>query len=182
LQSAYGFAGEAHSMAGNKDGLTERHFQVIAELSPFVPVGHDYIFALGFARLMQGEYVSAVHLLLPQVENSIRYVLQQHGEDTSMIQADMIQEDRSLSVLLADRRQTLERIFGEALVFEIELLFTDRAGPALRHEMAHGKLTAGHCLHSDAIYACWLIYRITCLPLFEQWHDLVGARLEQEAF
>lgn len=162
--------------------LSERHFMVIAELSPFVPTGHEYIFALGFARLMQGDFVSAAHLLLPQLENSIRYVLKQHGEDASMIQADMIQEDRSLSVLLTAHRQTLEHILGESLIFEIDLLFNDRAGSALRHETAHGKLTAGHCHHSSVIYACWLIYRITCLPLLKEWHDLVGRRLEHETF
>lgn len=158
--------------------LSDRHFRPITEQSPFVPPGYEHIFALGFSRLVQGDFVSAAHLLIPQMENSLRYVLKQTGQDPSMIQADLIQEDRSLSAILVEHRGQLDAIFGPPLIDEIDLLFNDRVGPALRHEFAHGKLTAGACQGSDAVYACWLLYRLTCLPLFEVWDAQVAPHLQ----
>lgn len=160
--------------------LSERHFHPIVELSAFVPPGYEHIFSLGLARLFQGDNASAVHLLLPQLENSIRYVLKQRGRDPSMIQADMIQEDRSLSALLADERPLLDDIFGPDLVFEIDMLFNDRAGPALRHEFAHGKLSDGHCYASNALYAIWVIYRLVIVGIGQEWSTHLVPYFESE--
>lgn len=161
--------------------LEERHFAPIANMSPFVPYGHEHLFALGFARLWQGDYASAAHLLIPQLENSLRYVLLNANRDSSKIKPDLLQEDRSLSGLLQWLRPQLEEVFGADLVNEIDLLFNYRAGPALRHEMAHGKMSAGACYHRSGIYACWLIYQLTCLPLIRHWKDKVGPAIEQES-
>ena len=160
--------------------LEERHFIPIVAHSPFVPPEHEYIFALGFARMMQGDFVSAAHILLPQLENSLRYVLKQVGTDPSMIQSDLIQEDRSISALLSDHRDLLGQLLSDPVIDEIDLIFHDRAGPALRHEMAHGKLTTNHCLSHDTKYACWFIYRLTCMRLFEHWNDHIAPAIEKE--
>jgi hypothetical protein len=91
---------------------------------------------------------------VPQVENSLRYVLKQAAIDPSSIQSDMTQENRTISVMLEKDRATLEDIFGPSLVFEIENVFDFRGGPALRHQLAHGLLSSGVCHGPDAIYAC----------------------------
>ncbi|HEX5259622.1 MAG TPA: DUF4209 domain-containing protein [Sphingomicrobium sp.] len=162
--------------------LEERHFEPIATMSPFVPQGHEFLFMLGFARFWQGDFASAAHLLLPQLENSLRHVLLNSGRESSKIKPDMLQEDRSLSGLLLNLRPELEEIFGADIINEIDLLFNFRAGPSLRHEVAHGKLTTGACYHRDAIYACWLIYRLMCLPLVRYWPDQVAPAIEHAAF
>ena len=162
--------------------LEERHFAPIAEMSPFVPPGHEHLFALGFARFWQGDFASAAHLLIPQLENSLRYVLLNANRESSKIKPDLLQEDRSLSGLLQSLRSELEDVFGADLIYELELLFTFKPGPALRHEMAHGKTTAADCYHANAIYACWLIYRLTCIPLLETWGSEVAPAIEQESF
>lgn len=161
--------------------ISERHFQALVDLSPFVPADYQHIFALGFARMLQGDFTSAVYLLLPQLENSLRYVLTQVGADPTMIQSDMAQEDRSLGPLLEAERSTLDRVFGDAMMAEIDRLFNSRAGPALRHEVAHGKLSAGHCYTPDAKYACWLIYQLTCVPVIQDdWDNMIAPAIETE--
>jgi hypothetical protein len=162
--------------------ISDRHFQPITQQSPFVPPGYDHLFSLGFARLLQGDYPSAVYLLIPQLENSIRHVLKLRGHEPSMIQSDMTQEDRSLSALLESERPALAEIFGGPLIFEIDLLFNDRAGPALRHEIAHGKLSAGDAFGPDCVYAAWLIFRLTCIPLFDKWEEFVSPYLREEEY
>ena len=90
----------------------------------------------------------------------------------------MTQEDRSLSVMLNKERGPLEGILGPAIVFEIENLFDFRAGPVLRHRLAHGLVSADECYDTDSIYACWFIFRFYCLPLFPLWEE-VAQRLNQ---
>jgi hypothetical protein len=43
-------------------------------------------------------------------------------------------------------------------------------------------MTDGQSYSSDAIYACWLIYHMTCLPLIEHWKDLIGPEIEAQSF
>ena len=166
----------------NNYPLSERHFNAIAQYSPFIPAPQRYTFALGFARFMQGDFVSAAHLLVPQVENSIRYVLKSRIQDFSKIKHDMLQEDRALSDIVDKFRSELEQIFTAPVVNEIDLLFVYRPGPALRHEFAHGKIASGYCYHPDIIYACWLIYRLCCLPLMPHWKEHLAPAIEAECF
>ncbi|MGF1640500.1 MAG: hypothetical protein ACFCUO_06080 [Rhodospirillales bacterium] len=152
--------------------LCVRHFEPITAMSPFAPPGHADLYALGFARFFGGDFISALSILVPQLENSLRHVLRQAAIDPSSIQSDMTQESRTISVMLDKDGTALERIFGPAIVFEIENLFAFRGGPMIRHRVAHGLMPAGAFYSSDEIYACWFIFHLCCLPLFAHW-DIV---------
>lgn len=149
--------------------FAERHFWPIVELSPFVPPEQGALFSLGFARFLQGDMMSAAHLLLPQIEPALRHILLTHGYEPTIIKADMTQEDQTLAPLLTNFRGELEGIFGPEIVFEIDVLFNKRPGPRLRHDFAHGKVSAGRCYSADVVYACWLIFHIAAFPLLEHW-------------
>jgi hypothetical protein len=153
--------------------FAERHFWPIIELSPFVPPQQAALFSLGFARFLQGDMMSAAHLLLPQIEPALRHILVNEGFEPTIIKSDMLQEDQTLAPLLTNFRTALEGIFGPEIVFEIDVLFNKRPGPALRHEFAHGKVSAGQCFSPDVIYACWLMFHITAFPLLDHWEDVV---------
>ena len=145
----------------------------IAELTPFVPADRVDLVTTGLARFFGGDFFSALHILVPQLEHSLRHILIHAGVDPSAIHSDMTQEVRTLSVMLDKERGPLEEILGPAIVFEIENLFDLRAGPSLRHQVAHGLISAGECYNTDSIYACWFIFRLYCLPLFPHWEQLV---------
>ncbi|MDI3451033.1 hypothetical protein QLG09_19500 [Enterobacter sp. V89_11] len=155
-----------------------RHFDAIVSLSCFVPFGHEHLFSLGFARLWQGDFSSAAYILIPQLENTLRHILFCSGRDSFKFTADGLQEDRSLSGLLENKRVDLVEILGEDIVHEIDMLFNYKAGPSLRHKVAHGKLSAGDCYQPDCIYACWFIYRFICLPILPYWKDQVIPQIE----
>lgn len=155
-----------------------RHLDVIVSLSSFVPFGHEHLFSLGFSRLFQGDFASAAYILIPQLENTLRHVLFCSGRDSFKFSDGGLQEDRSLSGLLENKRSDLLEIFGEDMVHEIDMLFNYKAGPSLRHKAAHGKLSAGDCYQPDCIYACWFIYRLICLPILHCWKDQVIPQIE----
>jgi hypothetical protein len=78
-----GYIEPARNTIGSLHQISERQFETIAAMSPLVPDSHAYIYALGFARYMQGDFVSAAHLLVPQFEHSIRCVLRSANKDSS---------------------------------------------------------------------------------------------------
>ena len=157
--------------------INEQHMLPIVQLSGLIPAGHHHIFSIGFARLWQGDYVTAGHLLFPQVENSLRHLLKLHGHDSSKIEEDGIEGDRSLSVLLTTFRRQLEAILGEKLVWEMDSLLNFRPGPALRNELAHGKMHWNRFFSDEAIMACWLIYLLVILPIRPHWETHVAPAL-----
>lgn len=93
--------------------MNEQHLLPIVQLSSFIPAGHQHIFSIGFARLWQGDYATATHLLIPQIENLLPHILQMAGRDASKVEEDGIEGDRPLNVLLTFYRADLEAILDE---------------------------------------------------------------------
>jgi hypothetical protein len=153
--------------------IEERHFNPIVWQSHFVPQTQAPIWALGIARFFQGDFMSAAHLLIPQLEPSLRHILKAHGADPTKRRDDATEEDRSLDAIIGNHRQTLVSILGAPLLDELDRLFNMHPGPAVRHDVAHGQMTAGECYSADVIYACWLLYRVCCLFLVEHWDERI---------
>lgn len=144
-------------------------FHVLMRHSPFVPSGLVDTFSRGFARFFEGDYVSALYILTPMLENSLRHILKLHGHDvTTFDDAKQVQEDRTISALFEQMRPQLEEAFGDAITADIDHVFLSKPGPSLRHAVAHGLLNDSSPYDTDAIYACWFIFRLCCIPLFEQ--------------
>ncbi|MBS0883485.1 hypothetical protein JK231_23115 [Pantoea sp. JGM49] len=158
--------------------LEVRHFDALVNYSHFVPFGHEHLFSLGFSRLFQGDFASAAYILIPQLENTLRHVLFCNGKDSSKFNDGEFQEDRTLSGLLENRKSDLVSVLGENIVNEIDLLFNYKAGPSLRHKVAHGKLAAGNCYDTDTVYACWFIFRLICLPILNDWEEKIAPQIQ----
>jgi hypothetical protein len=160
--------------------IEERHFNPIVWQSTFVPQLQAPLYALGFARFFQGDFASAAHLLIPQLEPSLRHILKAHGADPTKRRDDATEEDRSLNAIISNHRAELKDILGAPLLEELDRVFNIQPGPALRHDVAHGQMSAGQCYSPDVIYACWLLYRVCCLFLIEKWDEWVRPGLEIE--
>jgi hypothetical protein len=157
--------------------LGVEHFHPIVAASVFVPDGQKPIVALGFARLFQGDLMSAVHLLIPQLEPCLRHILRMNGHDPSVRRDDDTEEDLSLSGIFSRHAPELEQILGAPLSQEMERLYNRRPGPAIRNELAHGKMSASACYTPDAFYGCWLFYRVCCLFALGAWEACIEPTL-----
>jgi hypothetical protein len=140
--------------------------------SPWVPPDRQANYVNGILHFFQGDMLAALHVLLPQLENSLRHILELHGCDTNTLKDDLTQEAMGIPQLLRNHRTTIEKIFGAAMVANIENLFDNRAGPKVRDRMAHGLLDQWDPFGPDAIYVCWLMFHLTCVPLFRQWSQV----------
>jgi hypothetical protein len=161
-------------------GIEERHFRAIIGFSGFAPESQKPILALGFVRLFQGDMMSATHLLIPQLEPCLRHLLKVNGHDPSRRRDDATEEDHSLSGLYTHYRAELETILTPAIASEIDLLFNAKPGPELRHELAHGQLSAGACFHEDVYYGNWLIFHLCSLLVMHAWDQVVTPDLAGE--
>jgi len=148
---------------------------IICVHSPFVPQERISIYTNGFHSFFHGDIISAIHTLVPQLENSLRHVLRLRGHDVTKLNDDMTQEDLGLSVLLAKLRTELDAIFGDRMITDIDNVFNNRAGPNLRNRLAHGLLSDGEARSRDAIYGCWLIFQLCCIPLYPYWDRISSA-------
>lgn len=147
----------------------EDTFQALIRHSPFVPSDLLETFSRGFARFFEGDCISALYILTPMLENSLRHILKLNGHDvTTFDDAKQVQEDRTISALFEQMRPELEEAFGDAITADIDNVFLSKPGPSLRHAVTHGLLNDNSPYGTDAIYACWLIFRLCCIPLFEQ--------------
>ena len=167
--AVYGLIEPARRVIHSEHSLDQCYFLRIAEMSSFVPDDRVDVFALGFFRFFQGDFISAVHILVPQLENSVRHILSLAEQDTSTILSDMTEESRSLPSMLNKCREELEGILGSAIVFDMDNVFVFEGGPKIRHSIAHGLISGADCYSADVIYACWFIYRLCCLPLLGDW-------------
>jgi hypothetical protein len=126
--------------------------------NPFIPQGHEGIYLHGLQAGFFGEWLIATHLLIPQVESSVRYVLQQHGVITSTLESDGTQKERDLNQLLW--MPEVENIFGEDMLFDLRGILIERFGHNLRNESAHGLLPEGGFYQPVVVYLWWVILRL----------------------
>ena len=155
--------------------LGETVIALICHHSVFVPNDRQALFVSGLIHFLQGDMIAALHTLLPQCENSLRHVLRLRGHDVVKLNEDMTQEDMGLTQLVMRLRPELEAIFGDAMIADIENILVYRGGPQLRDRTTHGLVSQWEPFGEDAIYACWLMYQLCCIPLLPCWDQLASA-------
>ena len=131
--------------------------------NPFVPPGHEGIFLRGLYYGLAGDMLLAAHLLAPQIENSIRYVLEQNDVDVSNLDSDLTQPVKTLGPLLS--MPETKRIFGDDLLFELRGLLIEKTGYSFRHQVAHGFASEGACYGPEALNLWWLVLHLCYKPI-----------------
>lgn len=130
--------------------------------NPFVPLGREIIYARGLHAGLTGDTLVATHLLIPQLENSIRFLLIRNGYITSKLDKEQIQDEFPLTKIFPTYQKELEGILGEDAVFDLRGLLTERFGSNLRNESSHGLMDHEEFLTPQAIYLWWLALRLCC--------------------
>jgi hypothetical protein len=148
--------------------LRESDFIDLARHSPIVPKERAGLFGKALFAGYERDFVTATHLLVPQIEHLVRVHLKQAGAKTTNLDPDGIENENGMSTLM--ELPEAEQVLGEDLAFEFRSLFCDAMGPNLRNELAHGLLDEGGCHSPHAIYAWWLAFRIT----FNTWWNIAS--------
>lgn len=135
--------------------IRAERFYALMVNSSFVPEGREHVFCIAFERMFENRLMEAVHLLLPQFENSIRHILRERGVITVKAKNDMTQEDLNLNeMIFGNVGRELEKVLGNDLIFDLQSILVDRFGPNLRNAIAHGKAVVGEMYSHHALYFC----------------------------
>ena len=134
--------------------------------NPFVPADRAAIFTEGLHAGLTGNLLVSTHLLMPQIENSFREILSQHGVVPSKLNRYGIQEEMHLQELLYLPK--FEEVFGADFTFDLKILLIDHGGPNLRHGTAHGLRSYAEFLSPEAVYFWCLTLRLCFPPLFQK--------------
>jgi len=155
--------------------LCEADFVGLASQSPIVPKDRVGLFGKSLFAGYERDWVTALHLLVPQIEHMVRVHLKQAGVQTAKLDVNGIQNENGLSALMD--LPEVEQIFGKDLAFELKSLFCDPFGPNLRNELAHGLLDENGCLSPFSIYAWWLALRLVFKTWWNTAHKAEGGEV-----
>jgi hypothetical protein len=136
-------------------------FYDLAVASPFVPPGREMAFARGLSAGFTFDMMVSTSLLIPQVENSIRYLLEANGAITSGFDKQWQQNEFDLNTTL--HMPELKQIYNDDdLIFDLQGLLVEHHGSNLRNEMAHGLLDDGQMGTEECMYL-WAMTLRLCL-------------------
>jgi hypothetical protein len=138
--------------------------------SPTVPPGHVDLWARGLWHGLNGDFPSAISVLLPQAEHLLRHHLKAAGVHTLFVDPGSgVESEKGLNTLLA--MDAAAEFLGPNLQHELRALLVEQEGANLRNETAHGLLTDGAAWGASAVYAWWLMLRIVVVPLWVALND-----------
>ncbi len=156
------FYGALEALRKEQEGLIEIPDFVIE--SKFIPANRQEIFKVGLDAILNGDYAKGIHLLIPQVEQSLRHALVLNGTIPPNLTTEEIQESYKLDQFLyqEETKIALIDIFGEDLYFNLRCLLVERFGSNLRNNIMHG-LIADQQLpftNVDGLYLSMLIMKM----------------------
>lgn len=151
-----------------------KDFLPIVSNNPFVPEGREDLYAQGLQAGLKGDLPIAMHLLIPQFEHSVRYVLAQRGVITSGFDQEGIQEEYNLNKILY--LPILKETFGDDTIFHLQRLLVEPLGANLRNRMAHGLMSYNDFYSLQCVYLWWLILKLLCIPIIAHLRQEEGTK------
>lgn len=153
------------------DRLRKKYNPTAAELTAFLresPVfsnARERLVLEGIEAYLAGDYVKAVHVLVPQFEHQLRNLLLLLGVPTNkqVRGATGIMQMKSMNDMLLDAR--VQKALGDNLWRYLDVFLADQRGPNLRNRIAHGLVDDAELKRpvADRLLHCFL-----CLGLIRE--------------
>lgn len=166
--------------------LTEHHpthadLLYIVRDNPLIPIGHEQAFLRGIHAGFHGDFCVASYLLIPQIENSLRHILESAGVDITNLYSDGTQTVKMLGTLFDFPE--LQQMLGADMCFELRGHLIEKSGYDFRNRLCHGFLADSDFYRAPAVSIWWLVLRLCLAPLYyyklQQTGMLRGAKPEK---
>lgn len=141
--------------------ISEEDLYEILEDNYIVPEDRVRFYAKGLSAGFNGDFIVSSHLLIPQLENSIRFILEKNGVVVTTISDKGIQEEKNVNTLLKEEK--LVDLLGEDLIFILRALLIEKSGDNFRNDISHGLMSYDRCEGNCAKYLWWLVWKICVL-------------------
>jgi hypothetical protein len=140
--------------------IREERLEELLRFSRFIPPGRLPLFVKGFSRFFAGDMFGAAAILIPQIESSLRHVLESIGEIATHLNHSLIQDERTLNEILD--HEALNTVLGRDVVFNLKGLLISRHGFNFRNRLSHGLLEPHEFYSLPTLFLVWLWFRICC--------------------
>ena len=151
--------GPAIGIINSEHIFDDADLESVLQDHPLIPDGQMPYFAKGVTAGLKGDFAEALHLLVPQIENSLRIILFEEGVITTDLTKAGIEHEWMLGRVLS--QPTIENCLGPMFVFELKsLMLADPAGSNIRNTLAHGLLPFPSTRSVDCVYLWWVILRL----------------------
>ncbi|MCB5284731.1 MAG: DUF4209 domain-containing protein [Candidatus Cloacimonetes bacterium] len=138
----------------------------LCSLSIAVPKDRMLLWAKGIYCGFESDFLTAVHLLTPQVENYVRISMKRNGIKTTFTDENGIETEKSLSKLLEDK--DISQVLDNDLLFETKAVFTDPVGFNMRNEIAHGLVDSYVGFTYSSVYTWYFCLRLVLSNIRQQ--------------
>lgn len=141
-----------------------------------IPTDRVTLYCDGLVAFENEDYVKCIHILVPQVENSVRELLKLLGISTTKTDDDGGFELKNMSNVLHDPR--VRETLDEKLWFFLNALYIDKRGMNLRNLVAHGIAPVGLFNHKNAALVIQSVVFLTMIrgdALFLSEDEIVEA-------
>jgi hypothetical protein len=118
--------------------------------SRFIPKDRIEIYTRGIHEGFENNFIVSAHILMPQIENSIRYIAEQNDISTTKTDEEL-QHENTLGGCL----EKIKEITDQDLFSELKNFLTDTDSVNFRNELAHG-LMDSFLLQHYGKYLWWL--------------------------
>ena len=146
----------------NNSLITENYIEKIVDRSPFILPEKRKIWIRGLLAGLQGDFMAALFILSPLVEDFVRTILKYyHNVDTIYTSPDGVQTEKGLSTLINE--PMLEIAIDKDLVYELNVLFCGNVGFNLRNNIAHGLVNDDLTESYISVYAWWFVFKLIFL-------------------
>ena len=116
--------------------ISEYSFEYFLNNNPFIPKDRISLIRKALWYGFIGNWEESMHLLVPQFENCFRHFLENVGVIVTLIDEDVVQQERTLSSLLY--LPEFKAVFGEDHLFQIKALLSETKGFNFRNRLSHG--------------------------------------------
>lgn len=131
----------------------------------------------GVAAWFQGDFVKAIHVLIPQVEMGLRKIVDKLGRPITKAHPKI--PGASVVVNMGDilYMKEVTDVLGRDITLHLLTLYADPRGFNLRNEMAHGFMSSDQM---DAAHAARIIHTLMLLGVWDQLAEARKVKVETE--
>lgn len=149
--------------------LSEHYFYELFRNNTFIPPDHIGFFAKGINAGFNGDFLTAMHLLIPQIENSLRYILSLSGEEPTTLFGDGDQERKNLKNLLDN--PIIQKALTQNIISNLKIIMLDKIYGDHRNQVSHGYMPTYYYYNYSSIYIWWFVFHILMSSNYKKWNN-----------
>ena len=128
------------------------------EYNGVVPKDRKEAYIKGLMSGFSGDFMTALYILIPQVENSIRELAIQCGEPVYNLNENGIEELKTMHAIL--ELDGVKEKLDDDFLLSLKTIFCSKFGFNMRNNIAHGIFSDKDFNSYEALYTWWFILRM----------------------